>query len=529
MHKNINYINALPDFLAMQRVSFCWFITQGLTEELALFSKIYDFSQNTEYLIFSQEYVLIKPLYNLVIAKKYSGNYRAQLVIPIEVRNKVLNQVHYQNQFPIITLPLMTTYATFIINGCERVIVSQIIRSPGIYFEKNKNQRIQNHFKRKLSADIHKLRTFLPSGEAFISEFDLFFSKPQLDQPRINFTDSDDKIIDFLKNKRVKKIFTTWENQTYNSQVQEHNSIPISYYSLEFLKQSKEESSFSFFQCFKFYVVVSQALKSNPNSNIRLVFLKWLKQKYTETNNKINFTTDTIDVLLKYFQFLLKILTKYKIVTQTLEKSPVSEKILNSQQPIKLSDNQIKTIIRLYTKTVTNSQLTVQLQLNSKLVLVTEHLINWFLDVPNFAFLKQNIQKSLVKEANLNQLTQFASFRPTLYFSTSLKDQLKYLFGQIHTNYEIDPTPFDKYKTNIRKRTKRLDQLIKNNATTFVIQAEKDLLKKDKKVLKEELARHDNYLKKRDKYLKSKTQLLLYHNDHEIKTNYHKKYSDKES
>ena len=70
MHKNINYINALPDFLAMQRVSFCWFITQGLTEELALFSKIYDFSQNTEYLIFSQEYVLIKPLYNLVIAKK---------------------------------------------------------------------------------------------------------------------------------------------------------------------------------------------------------------------------------------------------------------------------------------------------------------------------------------------------------------------------------------------------------------------------------------------------------------------------
>ena len=136
MHKNINYINALPDFLAMQRVSFCWFITQGLTEELALFSKIQDFSQNTEYLIFSQEYVLIKPLYNLVTAKKYSGNYRAQLVIPIEVRNKVLNQVHYQNQFPIITLPLMTTYATFIINGCERVIVSQIIRSPGIYFEK---------------------------------------------------------------------------------------------------------------------------------------------------------------------------------------------------------------------------------------------------------------------------------------------------------------------------------------------------------------------------------------------------------
>ena len=528
MHKNINYINALPDFLAMQRVSFCWFITQGLTEELALFSKIYDFSQNTEYLMFSQEYVLIKPLYNLVIAKKYSGNYRAQLVIPIEVRNKVLNQVHYQNQFPIITLPLMTTYATFIINGCERVIVSQIIRSPGIYFEKNKNQRIQNHFKRKLSADIHKLRTFLPSGEAFISEFDLFFSKPKLDQPRINFADTDDKIIDFLKNKRVKKIFTTWENQTYESKPHEHNSIPICYYSLEFLKQSKEESSFSFFQCFKFYILVSQTTKFESNSKISLLFLKWLKQKYTSTNTKTNFTDDHIINLLKYFQFLLKILTKYKIINKKLLQSPASNKILSSQRILKLSDNQVKTIVQLYTKTIINSQLTVQLQLNSRLVLVTEHLINWLFDIQNFSFLKQNINKLLLKEANLNQLTKFSTFRPTLYFSTSLKDQLKYLFGQIHTPYEIDPTPFDKYKNNINKRSKRLNQLIKNNATPLVIQAEKDLLKKDKKVFKEELARHDNYLKKRDKYLKSKTQLLLYQKDHEVKTNYHKKYTDKE-
>jgi DNA-directed RNA polymerase subunit beta len=178
MKQNINYINALPDFLEMQRISFCWFITQGLNEELALFSRIHDFSQNTEYIMFGEEYNLIKPPYSLLIARKYSGNYRAQLVIPIEVRNKIINSVHYHNQFPIITLPLMTTYATFVINGCERVIVSQIIRSPGVYFEKNKNQRIRKQFKRKLSTDINKLHSFLPSGEAFISEFDLFFPIP---------------------------------------------------------------------------------------------------------------------------------------------------------------------------------------------------------------------------------------------------------------------------------------------------------------------------------------------------------------
>jgi DNA-directed RNA polymerase subunit beta len=178
MTQSMNYINALPDFLAMQRVSFCWFITKGLNEELTLFSKIYDFSQNTEYVMFGDEYNLIKPPYSLSIARKYSGNYRAQLVIPIEVKSKLNNNVCYQLQFPIVTLPLMTTYATFIINGCERVIVSQIIRSPGIYFEKNKNQKRQNPFRRKISTDIHKLRRFIPAGEAFISEFNLFFATP---------------------------------------------------------------------------------------------------------------------------------------------------------------------------------------------------------------------------------------------------------------------------------------------------------------------------------------------------------------
>ena len=101
MKKHINYINSLPDFLAMQRISFCWFITQGLNEELALFSRIQNFSQNTEYIIFGEEYNLRKPSYSLLVAKKYSGNYRAQLIIPIEVRNKLVNNVNYQNQFPI--------------------------------------------------------------------------------------------------------------------------------------------------------------------------------------------------------------------------------------------------------------------------------------------------------------------------------------------------------------------------------------------------------------------------------------------
>ena len=276
MTQNKNYINALPDFLDMQRISFCWFITQGLNEELALFSRITDFSQNTEYIVFGEEYSLIKPPYNLLIARKYSGNYRAQLVIPIEIRNKAINTVCYQNQFPIITLPLMTTYATFIINGCERVIVSQIIRSPGIYFEKKKKLRKQ--FKQKLSSDFSKLRSFIPAGEAFISESDLFFPIPTY----VYNTYGEPKLI---------------PNWQINS---------IHYYSFEYLKNSKKNSSFIFLQYFKFYQIILKSLDTKLKLSLISLLFKWINAQQTLENQKYNFKLNHFSFLLNYFQFLTK-------------------------------------------------------------------------------------------------------------------------------------------------------------------------------------------------------------------------------
>ena len=442
----MNYINALPDFLAMQRVSFCWFITQGLNEELNLFSKIHDFSQNTEYIMFGEEYSLIKPPYSLSIARKYSGNYRAQLVIPIEVRNKIINSVRYQNQFPIITLPLMTTYATFIINGCERVIVSQIIRSPGIYFEKNKNQKTQKQFRRKLSTDINKLRTFLPSGEAFISEFDLFFSIP---------TTTYDKI------KRRKKLIPNWTNNS------------ISYYSIKSLKEANTNSSSSFLQCFKFYRSISKS--SNYKSKDKLIqfFLKWLKFQTNTQNFNNSLSKDKINYLLKYFQFLLKLLLKYQLLESTFS---LSTSFNDNATYLKLlanfnsSESQIEKIFKTYNQIILNSQSSVQLKLNYKLVVLTKHSNNWFIDFNNFSFLRTNINKTVSKITEFNQLIEFSNLQPTIYFSISLKEQLKYIFG------------------------------------------------KNKFLYKPE----------RHKYLKTKTQLLLYRKDHEIKTNYHKKYGEKD-
>ena len=446
MKQNMNYINALPDFLAMQRISFCWFITQGLNEELALFSRIHDFSQNTEYIMFGEEYNLIKPPYNLLIAKKYSGNYKAQLVIPIEVRNKVINNVQYHNQFPIITLPLMTTYATFVINGCERVIVSQIIRSPGVYFEKNKTQRIFNPFKRKLSTNINKLRSFLPSGEAFLSESDLFFPIPTPEKRGIS---------------------AIW------------NSNSIYYYSIQYLKKKEQNSSFYFFQCFKLYKTIVKISKHNSKVKLIKLFFKWFKLQNHFLNSRMPVEKDKIIYLIKYYNFLAKLLIKYEILQQNLEKNNKQSlakfnnenKIDVFTKVLSLSENRILKLYHKYDKAIIDSQKLAQLQLNSQLLFITKKSQDWLLEISNFSFLQKNLNQSVSKILDITQLIESQNLRPTIYFSISFKDQLKYIF-------------------NIKDSTE--------------------------------------YKPSRHKYLKTKTNLLLYQKDHEIKTNYHKKYDEKD-
>ena len=452
MKNNMNYINSLPDFLAMQRISFCWFITQGLNEELALFSTIHDFSQTTEYIMFGEEYSLIKPTYSLLVARKYSGNYRAQLVIPIEVRNKIANNVRYQNQFPIITLPLMTTDATFIINGCERVIVSQIIRSPGVYFEKNKNQKTRHQFKRKLSTDIDKLRSFIPSGEAFISEFDLFFPIPTATYDLI---------------KKRKKIVPYWKNST------------IYYYSIESLKKFNTAPSFSFLECFKLYHIISGHIKTKSKSKLIQLFLKWVKLKNRSLDFSTDFKIENISLLINYFNFLLKLVIKYEMfqayyLQKKLQLTLVPNNVLNdislTLDDISLSKEQTLQIYSTYEKVINNFQNLIHLQLNSKLILITTQSQNWLIRMSNFLFLKKQIKLINPKLNDIKQLLEFQTLRPTIYFSTSLKEQLKYVFGKNRLSYKPD----------------------------------------------------------RHKYLKTKTQFLLYRKDHEIRIHSNKKYDGKD-
>ena len=162
MKNEMNFVTALPDFIEMQRISFSWFIAQGLTDELSNFSSILDFSGNIECLILGSEYRLIKPTYNVTQSKQDSKSYIAQLQLIIEIYDKTENILLKKERISIVNLPLMTNAATFVINGCERVIISQIIRSPGIYFEKNKKQPKQTKPTMVIPTTVTTLNSFIP-------------------------------------------------------------------------------------------------------------------------------------------------------------------------------------------------------------------------------------------------------------------------------------------------------------------------------------------------------------------------------
>jgi DNA-directed RNA polymerase subunit beta len=133
---------ALPDLVEIQRSSFRWFLEEGLIEELDSFSPITDYTGKLELHFLGKEYKLKSPKYGVDEAKRRDATYAVQMYVPTRLINKETGEIKEQEVF-IGDLPLMTDRGTFIINGAERVIVNQIVRSPGVYYkaETDKNGR----------------------------------------------------------------------------------------------------------------------------------------------------------------------------------------------------------------------------------------------------------------------------------------------------------------------------------------------------------------------------------------------------
>ncbi|MCH7529833.1 DNA-directed RNA polymerase subunit beta [Patescibacteria group bacterium] len=122
----------MPDLIGPQRDSFAWFIEEGLEEVFKEFSPIKDYSEKK----FELEFVRFElgvPKYDEYYAKRQMLSYNAPLRLIVRLKNKTIGGTKEQEIF-LADFPIMTDHGTFIINGIERVIVAQLARSFGVFF-----------------------------------------------------------------------------------------------------------------------------------------------------------------------------------------------------------------------------------------------------------------------------------------------------------------------------------------------------------------------------------------------------------
>nr|AIA20028.1 RNA polymerase beta subunit [Neoporphyra perforata] len=157
----------LPDLVEIQRASFKWFLLEGMTEVLEFFPNISDPTSRLELQLFGRGYKIKFPRYSVRQAKNRDKTYSAQIYVPakltrkdidlpnkddgnsiksldlsstrlqLSVEKQIKNKKYKKRLVFIGDLPIMTNRGTFIVSGTERVIINQIIRSPGIYYKQD--------------------------------------------------------------------------------------------------------------------------------------------------------------------------------------------------------------------------------------------------------------------------------------------------------------------------------------------------------------------------------------------------------
>nr|YP_010337545.1 RNA polymerase beta subunit [Dixoniella grisea]UNJ17130.1 RNA polymerase beta subunit [Dixoniella grisea] len=155
-------ISLLPDLVEIQRNSFRSFLKEGLKEALCFLPTLEDPTGSLELQFFGKEYKVKFPKYSIREAKRRDRTYSIQIFVPAKLTRKESNStrqmpgiVNYTQKWKkykkykakmvfIGDVPLMTNRGTFIISGIERVVVNQIVRSPGIYYkqELDQNQKL---------------------------------------------------------------------------------------------------------------------------------------------------------------------------------------------------------------------------------------------------------------------------------------------------------------------------------------------------------------------------------------------------
>ncbi|MBQ8594358.1 MAG: DNA-directed RNA polymerase subunit beta [Oscillospiraceae bacterium] len=131
----INEVLDMPNLIEIQKDSYRWFLEEGLQEVFRDVSAITDYSGNLV-LDFIDYHIENKPKYTIEECKERDVTYAAPLRVRARLQNKETGEIKEQDIF-MGDFPIMTPSGTFVINGAERVIVSQLVRSPGVYFAMN--------------------------------------------------------------------------------------------------------------------------------------------------------------------------------------------------------------------------------------------------------------------------------------------------------------------------------------------------------------------------------------------------------
>ena len=130
----------MPNLIEVQKNSYQWFRDKGLQEVLDDISPIEDFSGHLSLTFASYVFKEEDAKYSIEKCKEGDRTYAAPLKVTVRLYDKENNREIKEQEIFMGDLPLMTKNGTFVINGAERVIVSQLVRSPGIYYGIDKDK-----------------------------------------------------------------------------------------------------------------------------------------------------------------------------------------------------------------------------------------------------------------------------------------------------------------------------------------------------------------------------------------------------
>ena len=127
-------VQPLPNLLAVQHESFGWFLDSGLRQIFSEVSPVEDFTGNLALELTDHRFG--DPALSIEEAKEQDSNFSRPLFVTARFLNRITGEIKEQQVF-LGDFPMMTANGTFIVNGTERVVVSQLVRSPGVYFDKS--------------------------------------------------------------------------------------------------------------------------------------------------------------------------------------------------------------------------------------------------------------------------------------------------------------------------------------------------------------------------------------------------------